>query len=846
MSFYKKTVTETLHEIDSSRDGLTNREAARRLKKFGLNAIELKHSSLFKKIIEPFASLMMGVLALAGILSIYHHEYIDAAIVFAMMTTSAVIDWVQQYSTARILRALKQRETDPAEVLRDGSVTDVDPEKLVVGDVIVMHEGQKIPADARVIEDDNLQVDESVLTGESLVVHKSDDTFSAHDDKEIYEQTNMLFSGSFVATGSGVAVVVATGNQTEFGSIAKLAQPSSDNKSSLQRKVDKMMRYVIIAVFGVVAIAFLIELARGVNLVDALKFVLAMAVSAVPESLPVAITVVAVFGMRRMAKKKALVRSMRAIENLGLVTTIATDKTGTLTENKLRVQMVWAPNLRLSSFLSVVRRSLNRVAGQNADPLDGALENYINEQPAQAGATTDNDLVENLPFDYEFAMSGNIWRCRQNLELCIKGAPEKILSSCRVSPEIKRLADAKLHTFAREGYRVIAFAKMSLEHSFDDFSRFPRNEKAVFIGFAAIADNLRVGVDHAVLDAQRAGIEVRMITGDHLETAVSIARQAGIADSENEAVDAHQLNSADTSEFSERVEAAKVFARVLPETKYSIVTELNKGNVTAMTGDGVNDVPALTRANVGVAMGSGAAIAKDAADMVLLDNNFKSIVSAVREGRIIFSNIRRMMVYLIATNAGEVLTTLGALILGLPLPLLAVQILWINLATDTFMTLPLGLEAGAPDIMRQPPNKTNAPLLTGYLLSRVIVVAVAMAVITLGVYVIFWRWHGVEVARGAAFLTLIAIQWVDAFVLRGEESFAKLFTHKNTAFMLAFIGTFILQTIMLITPLSRVMQVTAVHADAWIACLIGAIVMLTVVEIHKSIGRRVAHNERDD
>ena len=838
MSFYTKTVAETFREIGSSREGLTGREARKRLQKFGPNAIDIKSSSLLKKVVEPFTNLMIGVLVAAGALSFYHREYVDATIVFAIIMISAVIDWAQQYSTSRILRSLRKRENEPAEVLRDGNVSSVAAENLVPGDVIVLHEGQKIPADARVVETDSLQIDEAVLTGESVTVHKVADAFAKGVKKEVYEQANMLFSGSFVSTGSGVAVVVATGGATEFGAIAKLAGHAAGAKSPLQQKVDKMVQYVIIAVFGLAIVAFGLELTRGVDPVEALKFVLAFAVSAVPESLPIAITVISVLGMRRMAEKKALVRNMRAIENLGLVTTIATDKTGTLTENKLRVQDVWAAGLSAVEFVRQSVFALNATVGKKADPLDFALEKYFRDHHvAEAGESATTELLHVLAFDYEFAMSGNIWRRGARKELYLKGAPEKILERCAVTRDEARAADAKLHEFAREGYRVIAFARMPVAEVFADFDQMPC-AKAEFLGLAAIADDLRPGVEKSVAEARRAGIEVRMITGDHIETALSVARKVGIANRDDEAFDSRELMAMDSAELAERVENAKVFARVIPEAKHKILTELNRTNITAMTGDGANDVPALAQANVGVAMGSGAAIAKDAADVVLLDDNFKSIVAAIREGRVIFTNIRRMLVYLLATNGGEVLVTLGALFFGLPLPLLAVQILWVNLATDTFMLLPLGLEAGAPDIMRRRPNRPDAPILDGYLLSRIVLVSASIAGITLGIYALFLGWHSEAEARSAAFLVLVVIQWVNAFAMRGEIFFAKLFHLKNRIFTFALVGTFVLQVVMLATPLRNLLALAEIHSDSWLFCVLGAAAMLAVVELHKFVGRK--------
>jgi Ca2+-transporting ATPase len=329
-----------------------------------------------------------------------------------------------------------------------------------------------------------------------------------------------------------------------------------------------------------------------------------------------------------------------------------------------------------------------------------------------------------------------------------------------------------------------------------------------------------------------------MITGDHAETAYHIANQIDIADDPAQVYDSHKLMKLKSATLAEVVEGTRVYARVIPEAKHKILTELNKTDITAMTGDGVNDVPALSQAHVGVAMGAGAAIAKDASDIVLLDNNFRSIVTAIREGRIIIANIRRMLVYLIATNAGEVLVMLGALLIGLPLPVVAVQILWINLATDTFMVIPLGLEPGDHDIMKHPPAKPNAPILSKYMISRIVITAVAIAAITLGVFALFLHLHGEAEARSAAFLVLIVIQWTNAVCMRGEIALHKLFKIKNRAFLAAMSMAILLQVIVMFTPARTILHVAKIHADSIWACLIAVIIMIIILETHKWFGRR--------
>lgn len=832
MKFYNKTVAETLAAVGSSTNGLSATMARRRLRRDGPNEIKVAGIPLWKRVLQPFANIMVLVLVVAGCLSLWQGSYIDATIIFIIIMASAVIDWVQQYSTSRILRSLREREVEQVEVIRGGETVTVSAESLVVGDVFDIYEGQKVPADARVISAANLHVDESMLTGESLSVRKTPNVLQG--DREVYDQSNMLFSGSFVVAGGGQAVVVATANNTEFGRLAQLAGDTSMD-SPIQNKIDRLIRLVIVAVFILAIIVFALELIRGESFIDSLQFVLAFAVSAVPESLPIAITAVLALGMRRMAAHKALVRNMRAIENIGLTTVIATDKTGTLTENKLHVQSTWSPRFNGESFALQTSFALNtNNKGRANDPLDQALLSFLHEWKVDDPTrVTQAERIQALPFDYLMAMSGNVWRFGRRYAIYVKGAPEKVLSRCKLTDMQQRKAEEQLNDYASRGYRVIAFAKCERStpiHNLSDLAE----SGLEFLGFIAVADQLRPKIELAVATAQAAGIRVCMITGDHSETAYNIAEAVGIADNRGQVYDSHKLAKLSPEKLAQVVGSTRVYARVTPDTKHAILTELNKTEITAMTGDGVNDVPALTQAHVGIAMGSGSAIAKDASDIVLLDNNFRSIVVAVKEGRTIVANIRRMLVYLLATNAGEVLVTLGALILGLPLPLVAVQILWINLATDTFLVIPLGVEPPRGNVMKHDPDDPDAPILNRYMIGQMIASAMTIAVVALSVFAYFNHVHGLHYARSAAFLVLIVIQWVNALLMRGRESVGKILRVHNRAFTMAIVGTVILQIVVLLVPTFRqALHIDYLHSDAILACIISAIATCVVIELYK-------------
>ena len=836
MKFYNLTIDETLRQVKSDAAGLTATEARRRLRHDGPNEVQVTGVPLWKRIIQPFANVMIAVLAVAGLLSLVQGSYVDAVIILVIIMASAVVDWMQQYSTNRILRSLRDKESDDVEVVRSGDTAMVPARNLVVGDVILLHEGQKIPADGRVIESVNLHVDESMLTGESLSVYK--DTATLRGDKEVFDQTDMVFSGSFVVAGAGQAVVTATANNTEFGQLAKLAGESEVN-SPIQQKIDQLIKWVISAVFILAGVVLAIELIQGQQLVDSLQFVLAFAVSAVPESLPIAITAVLALGMKRMAAHKALVRNMRAIENLGLTTVIATDKTGTLTQNKLYVQDTWSPRFNEAAFALQNSFVLNTTKGKASDPLDQAMMMYLRQHkitdPVKA---TKAALVTPLPFDYVLSMSGNIWQFGHQYVAYVKGAPEKILARCKLTKLQTKQANRQLADYAGRGYRVIAVAKCDVAEPTSNLSCIS-HDSLEFLGFVAVADQLRPRIKLAVQAARAAGIKVCMITGDHAATAYNIAETVGIADNQGQVYDSHKLAKLSPSQLAEVVSNSRVYARVTPGTKHAILSELNKREITAMTGDGVNDVPALAQAHVGIAMGSGAAIAKDASDMVLLDDNFRSIVVAIREGRTIVANIRRMLVYLLATNAGEVLVTLGALLLGMPLPLVAVQILWINLATDSFLVIPLGVEPPRGDIMKRPPDHPDAPILNRPMIVQMIVSSITIAVVTLATFAYFNASHGLDYARSAVFVVLIVIQWVNALAMRGMEPIRQILRVRNRAFTLAMVGTMILQLIVLLTPaLREALHVSYLHSDIVGAAILAIIVSAAVIEFCKRIIRR--------
>lgn len=827
MIWYKQNVDELFEILETNDQGLSSTEAHSRLDRWGPNQLAIKKEPLWRVLVEPFRSVFVAVLGVAAVVSLLSREPLDAVIIGSVIFIDTTVYYSQRYATNRVLRSLKKHDKQNVTALRNKEQAVLSSTELVPGDIIFLEEGERVPADARVIHDDNLRVDESSLTGESTPVHKNASTLDSH--KQIYEQDNMLFQGTFVTSGSARAVVIETGNRTEYGKIAELAT-GDKTKSPVQVKIDNLIALLVKCIGGASAIVFLLALIRGIPAGEALRFVLSLSVSVVPEGLPVALTVIIVLGMRRMAKQKALVRSFKAIEDIGLITTIATDKTGTLTKNRLKVVDSWT--VEKTDIKEVAALTLN-LSSKKTDPLDTAISEF-------SGKTHEPHLDKLYPFDLSLRMSGGYVKADKTLY--VKGAPEHILANSKLNKAEHHEAELNLHKFASQGYRVIAIGRLSCESKPPENLSHAAKGKITFIGFLALADELREEAPHAIRLAREAGISVRLITGDHFETAYNIGKKIGLAEHTSQVIQGVDLPK-DQRSLAVEISKKTIFARILPEDKFRILKALKETEITAMTGDGVNDVPALSNAHVGIAMGSGSDIARDAGGIILLNDNFATIVKAIGEGRKIFDNIRRMLFYLLSTSLGEILTMIGALIFALPLPVTAIQILWINLVTDTAMVLPLGLEPEEEGIMKRPPRRPKEPLLNKLLLSRMFVISLTMALVTLLIVYILHR-GGKDTAyiQTVAFMTLIAAQWMNAFNARSEQksSFSRI-KHTNYGLLFGFLVAFGAQLLVMFGPLKSVFGIQQVPISVLVmTSSVIATLILAVSELHKFI-TRAAH-----
>jgi Ca2+-transporting ATPase len=823
MIWYQNTIEEVSAHLQTSEHGLTNSEATKRIKRYGYNQLATKNQPLWKIIAEPFRSIFVAVLVVAAAFSLLTGHPLDAVIVSSIILINSIIFYTQYYATSKILRSLKNKTLSKVTVVRSGNEQTISSTHLVPGDLIILSEGEKVPADARILHITNLQVNESTLTGESVPVRKEAATLQK--THQIYEQANMLFQGTYVISGVVKAIVVETGERTEFGKIAQLAN-ETQSKSPVQEKIDHLIATLIKVVAVVGVVIFVLSLLRGTPVNEALRFVLALSVSAVPEGLPVALTVIIVLGMRRMAKNKALVRTFKAIEDVGQITTIATDKTGTLTKNHLSVVENWTPKTEKIGLEQIARSTIDH--NELIDPLDIA----ISETKAGKSAI----IQKFFPFDLQLRMSGGY--SLKDQKIFIKGSPEHIIDKSKLSAKEKHDALSQMHVLASKGYRVIGFASFPVVGTTPP-ETLAKVSNLHFHGLMAFSDELRREVPEAIRQAHNAGIDVRLITGDHFETAFNIGKQVGLTSHIDYVIQGDALPE-DQHKLSQKIKDIKIFARIIPKDKYRILKALKETEITAMTGDGVNDVPALTNAHVGFAMGSGSDIAKDAGDIILLNDNFATIVKAIREGRKIYDNIRKMLLYLLSTNLGQVMTMTGALLFALPLPVTALQILWINLVTDTAMVLPLGLEASEKDIMDKPPRRPNEPLLSRMLIHRMVIVSASMAIVTLLlVWLLGSRGYSDAEIQTIAFVAFVVAQWVNAFNARSETE--SLFTRIKTKNNSLYVGLFFaiaLQLVVMVGPLREAFNIQDVPLiTMFYACVAMILSVLVSAEAHKAYVR---------
>jgi len=869
-----------IQSLDSSEQGLSEAEAESRLSQYGPNELrETRRVSSLKMLLAQLASFLIVILIIAAIVSAAIGEWVEAIAIIIIIILAAVLGFVQEYRAERALEALKNMAAPTASVIRDAMEKQIPAREVVPGDIVVLRTGDRVPADLRILEAMNLRTNESSLTGESVPVEKTATTLPTKG-APISERVNMAFMGTLVTYGRGKAIAVATGMSTEFGKIAHMLEEAETRKTPLQLSLDRTGRWIGIFALAVCAAIAAFGVARGHGAIEMLVWGAALAVAVIPEALPAVVTISLALGVRRMVRRNALIRNLPAVETLGSTSVICSDKTGTLTRNEMTVRRAWV-NGRVIDIggAGYTLEGDFSVAGKTFDPQEdihlqtllrvGALCNDARLTPDDGswhiqGDPTEGALIvaaakakilqdqsnaefprlDELPFSAERKRMTTIHQGTKGKLAYSKGAPEIILDSCtRIyqngeEKELSHRDKEKIMDIARDmaedALRVLAMAYKPLS---DTEPAVNAEQAMVFVGLVGMIDPPREEVKAAIKVCEEAGIKPVMITGDHKLTAVAVARELGLL-KESIALSGAELDELSDQEFERIVEQVNVYARVSPAHKMRVIDALaKKGYVVAMTGDGVNDAPALKKADIGVAMGvTGTDVSKEAADMVLIDDNFASIVAAVEEGRSIFANIRKFLTYLLTDNLGTVIAMVAALLWGLPLPLAAAQILFINLLMDGAPAIALGVEPPEPGMMKRPPRNPRASIFNRYAIIYISCVGLWIGVAALSVF----RWSAGESLTKSMtlfFATLIMLRLANAFNCRSAStSVFRIGLFSNKWLVYACASSFLLMLAAIYVPFLQVALKTApLTLGDWIVVVGVGSTVLIAVEIAKFI-----------
>ncbi len=853
-----------MQHLESSLTGLATEEAKKRLAEHGPNEIiEKRRRSLLSILLGQFADFMIVVLLVAALISGFIGEPQDTIAILVIVLLNAIIGTVQEFRAERAVAALQKMAAPEAHVLRDAKAVTLEAAELVPGDVVMLEAGNIVPADLRLLEEEELQVDESALTGESHAVEKQTEPLP-DTELAIGDRFNLVFKSSMITRGRGKGVVIASGMETEIGQIAEMLQVEAGVKTPLQKRLSRFGRYLALAVLAICMVVFTAGLLQGQPILLMFLTAVSLAVAAIPEALPAVVTISLALGARKLIRHNALVRNLPAVETLGSVTYICTDKTGTLTQNRMTAELFFAAGERQQSLsgpeasepwaeLGQAMALNNDVAEKDGKPAGEPTELAMFEAAHMAGF--DKSVLEQakprlavIPFDSMRKQMTTLHQTAESVTAYIKGAPEQVLQQCNHGLDDDGVAAfeaeavlAEAAQLANEGYRVLAFAKR-------EFSRLPESLDAqtverdlTFLGLVALIDPPRPEVPQAVNDCLTAGITPVMITGDHPGTAMAIARRLGITDDDRAMLSGDELAKISDEKFARLAETIRVYARVTPEQKLRIVKALQvNGEFVAMTGDGVNDAPALKRAGIGVAMGQkGTDVAREASDMVLLDDDFSTIVRAIRAGRRIFDNIRKFIKDTMSSNSGEIWTLFLAPFLGLPIPLLPIHILWINLVTDGLPGLAFAAEPAEPGIMQRAPRPPEENIFAHGMWQHILWVGLFVG----GVSIATLAWaisRDVSYWQTMVFTVLTVSQLFHSLAVRSESvSLFRIGLFSNLPMLGAVMLTLVLQIVVVYTPaLNSIFHTQPLPMFDLAVCLALSSLVLFAVEIEKWLMRR--------
>ena len=865
-SWYHLSEEEVLNELQTNqKNGLTEEESAAQLEKYGPNELEgHKRESMLKRILGQLKDPMIVVLLAAAVVSYVSSgftDWVEPLIILLIVVVNTVISITQEDNANKALEALQKMSAPLAKVIRGGQMTRVETGKLVPGDIIVLEAGDLVPADARILDSANLKADESAMTGESVPVSKQAIS-SLPEETVLGDRKNMVISSTVITNGRATCVVTGTGMDTEVGRIAQMLSTDEDNETPLQKKMAEVSKVLSIICLGVCVVMFIVGLLYQRQFLEILMSAVALAVAAIPEGLAAVVTIVLALGVQRMVKRNAIVKKLPAVETLGCASVICSDKTGTLTMNKMTVVDVWTARegdralaLTIGSLCNdtVLTYNEDGTAKTAGDPTETAFVDIaVKEGLDKNEIEKAMPRVAELPFDSERKLMSTIHPYEGRYRVMVKGAPDVLLGRCVIEKTLAEAATDRNAEMASRALRVLGVA-------YKDIDAIPTGELTsedlenglTFVGLVGMIDPPRMEVKQAVAECYGAGIRPVMITGDHKLTAVAIAKELDIFKDGDQAITGEDLDAMDQPTLEQNVEKYAVYARVSPEHKMRIVQAWqSKGRVVAMTGDGVNDAPALKAADIGCAMGiTGTDVAKGAADMILTDDNFATIVHAVEEGRGIYANIKKSIQYLLSCNIGEIITMFVATALNFrQMPLVTIQLLWLNLVTDSLPALALGMEPVEPGVMKQKPRDPNASLFAhGFAVSMVfygvLVGGITLLAYSLGEYVLSKDVIDPVMRDGyantMAFATLVFCELTRAFAVRSEKrSVFQIGLFSNKTMNIAFLVGLVLQLcVLFIPPLQSIFSITSLPAQDWLIVVGLGLCPLIISEITKAIGR---------
>lgn len=863
--WFNKNSKEVINELSTDLiNGLSSSEAKLRLTKYGLNKIQgKKKKSIFQLFLAQINDIMIYILLIAAIISFVVGEFSDSIIILIVIFINAIIGVIQESKAEKALEALKSMSTPKAIVKRDGNIIEIPSEEVVIGDIIIIDAGRYIPADLRIVEAANLKIEESAFTGESVPSEKNSNTITEGKDVPIGDQHNMAFMSTLVTYGRGIGIVVNTGMNTEIGKIAKMLDSEDENTTPLQKKLAQLGKILGFAAVGISIIMFLISLFQGRDFLEMFMTSISLAVAAIPEGLPAIVAIVLALGVQRMIKENAIIRKLPSVETLGSVNIICSDKTGTLTINKMTVKKYYVNgqiyNLKsidiknketklLTYGMILCNDATSKDGVQTGDPTEVALIDVGNKiNIFKDDLNKEFKRVNEIPFDSDRKLMTTVNSYENKYYVFTKGAIDSILkisNKILINGEIKDFADKEKsetlnasNLMSDDALRVLALAYKPIDNEHVPIDELEND--LIFVGLMGMIDPPREEVKGSIELSKKAGIRTIMITGDHKNTAVAIAKELGIVEDISQAMSGSEIDSYSEEEFTKIVNDFKVFARVSPEHKVKIVKAFKSyGNIVSMTGDGVNDAPSLKAADIGIAMGiTGTDVAKGAADMVLTDDNFTTIVKAVEEGRNIFNNIKKSIIFLLSCNLGEIVALFFAILLNWPAPLLPIHILWVNLITDSFPALSLGVDPGDKGVMDLPPKDPKESLFAGragilLILNGILIGGSTLFAFVLGEYLYP---DSLRHAQTMAFVVLSVSQLFYSLAMRNEtKSLFQVGIFKNKWLIASILFGIVVQLAIITIPFTaNIFKVYSLDFKDWGIVILISLIPFAINEIVK-------------